>query len=501
LTTALAQLPAATAAAVQNSYSLALTTAQLASTSAALASQAADDFINSSNTAAGFQINNDPRTATVQSMVTNEAAELNAEVQAANVAAQAALTAMNTAAATLTSAVASATGTAATTLATIDNTIVQVAAQNVQTLVTQALNLVPSAISLATDAAGIVVGHALAIVIGEPFELLAGGDMLVPSGPNQENETDRGLVTHEYGHFAFCNLLNSIAPGDFAAIYDTAAAESVITSNNDSSQTAAVLNESFADLIAAQVVGGTNYAAPPGSTPSVLKTPGNAFMMNYCPGAVASSTDPAAVLGLSPPGPCMENNQASNVAGTSIDFHPAVFRNVGMFTDVLDGNIGGNNPSNGAPWGGVEQGGFIQIAGRPGDAGNDDVVAVNGATFFRSWITHLINRGASLSETNAFGGLNDAMVDQSFNWCARCQIFALHTNDDAGNPTCPTDWVGPRPTISATGQALACTFENMNTCPMGTTANNSTRVCEPGCPVGQVFNDLQLACVPAINVP
>ena len=75
-----------------------------------------------------------------------------------------------------------------------------------------------------------------------------------------------------------------------------------------------------------------------------------------------------------------------------------------------------------------------------------------------------------IREDNVFKGLSDAMIDQRFNWCARCEVFGLHTQDAAGNAICPEQWVGPRPTFNAGGMMgpLQCTFEG---CPAGTTAN------------------------------
>ena len=71
-----------------------------------------------------------------------------------------------------------------------------------------------------------------------------------------------------------------------------------------------------------------------------------------------------------------------------------------------------------------------------------------------------------IREDNVFKGLSDAMIDQRFNWCARCEVFGLHTQDAAGNAICPEQWVGPRPTFNAGGMMgpLQCTFEG---CPAG----------------------------------
>ncbi|HEY4394984.1 MAG TPA: hypothetical protein VGP64_13025, partial [Polyangia bacterium] len=515
LTSILAQLPAATASAIQSSFSASIMAAQAAGNEAALASQDADDAINSAHTAATLQNNNDSRAGAATSEVQTAATSLNAQVQAANTAAQSALGAVNATVSTLTSAAGAATGDVATTLTQIDNTIVQVAAQTVQNNVTQLTNLLPSAVHLATDVGAVLVAHILAATVGEVFEFAAGGDIVAPAGNNSDNLKDRGILTHEYGHFTLCSLLEATSPLEFGVVYDTAAAEAVITTNSDPSQMATVLNESFADTIASQVLGGTNYASPTNSQSSQGKSAGTNIVMHYCQAAKADSDpmlDPSQ-LGLAPPGPCIEDNNVQNVftvdsAGnesdlpTNNDFDTAVLRNVAMYTDVFDGTPGGtNDPSNGAVWALSGGGGSsLVLSQSPGQAGNDDVVTASG-TLFQSWINHTLSRGTSLSDDNMLGGLNDAMVDQNINWCARCQIFRLHTNDAGGNPVCPSQWVGQPPTFELNGvqQTLTCTFNGP--CPMGTAKDPASEVCLPTtCPEGMVFDPVKLMCIQSINI-
>jgi hypothetical protein len=489
--------------AVVTAYGQAITSLQNASNQAAIASQDADDLVNSTATAAELQNSLDFRTIVAKSLVQASATGLNTQIQQANVAAQTALATVHAALDAVTGNEAAAGGDALVALTDVANSLT-VTLQTVQNVADQIVNLVPAAAAIATDGVGLLISTFLGATVGEAFEFLAGGDLLVPTGTNDDNINDRGIMTHEYGHFALCNLLNAKSPSTFAAIYDTAAAERVI-SGEDPTQQPSVLNEAFADLIASQVVSATNYALPPHSMPSIGKSGSLPIEMNYCPAAFSSNDPnlPAANLGLASPGPCMESNfvvaTAADGSTQGVDYFTAILRSDELFTDVLDGGLRvPGTPSNGNAWVALPTGG-LQIGTGPGDAGNDELVAVSGS-IFPTWIGHAISRGSSLTYNNVFGGLSDAMIDQGINWCERCQLFELHTSDTAGNLSCPTQWVGMRPTFNTPGATgtLSCTFDGA--CPMGTTANPKTMVCEPGCPPGQAFDDVQLICVNSIII-
>jgi len=155
-------------------------------------------------------------------------------------------------------------------------------------------------------------------------------------------------------------------------------------------------------------------------------------------------------------------------------------------------------PLNGNTW--VATGSKVQLAPAPGLDSKDDRIALPGAAF-RSWMSHTFGRGTLLREDNVFGGLSDAMIDNGNNWCARCEVFRLHTIDPAsGAPICPEEWVGQRPTLTINGttSTLTCTFDG---CPAGTTPNTTTGVCDPPCPPGEQFNGFLLRCERVIIIP
>ena len=60
------------------------------------------------------------------------------------------------------------------------------------------------------------------------------------------------------------------APATFALAYDDAAVQGIVSGQSVGAQ-GAILNESFADLITSQVVGGTNYASPASGTEAISR--------------------------------------------------------------------------------------------------------------------------------------------------------------------------------------------------------------------------------------
>ncbi len=328
------------------------------------------------------------------------------------------------------------------------------------------------------DTIGALIGNYIGnLPIFQILEGIVTADLIYTQHKTDQNLSDRGVATHEYGHFTLCNLLDNVDPAAFAVAYDEAAAAGFITTQSPSA-TGSVMNESFADFIASQVVGGTNYARP---TTSVVPTNN----MQYCLE--------------SPMAACIEDNVASiypNAANQS--FNVEVQRATGTYMDALDGESfppDADVPTNGIEWN--RSGSGVVLAANPGSAGTDEVVALTGAAL-PAWTRHLLERGSFLREDTVFGGLSDAMVDQGVNYCARCQLFKLHTTDAGGTPICPASWVGPVPIIPSSGTPLICINPD-GSCPDGTTPNPATQVCEPPCP-GQRFDASLLMCVPVIII-
>jgi hypothetical protein len=484
LATAATQLAGTAQASLANAAVSAANTAatqiQAAETQAALWAQDANDLVGAAGTAARLTSAGNARANTAMNGVQTTLSQVSTRVPVVNTAVQAASTAA-TNASTAIAALASAldpTSALGSSIATVKATSSQVASSfiNFNTIMTQAVG---DTERVSVDTLGAVVGSFIGnSPVGQIFEAFATADLLLTAHKDDHCLSDRGIATHEYGHFTLCNLLDSVNAAQFAVAYDEAAASGFIT-GQASSATGSVMNESFADLISSQVVGGTNYGKPSTGNPLASSN------MIYCR-AQTSPTPPV----------CIDDNVASIYPNPNVQaFNDEVLRATSLYTDAFDGNPfppDVDSPTNGAEW--SASGSGMVLAPFPGPASKDDVVGLAGAAF-HSWIAHALDRGTLLREDSVFGGLSDAMIDQSVGWCARCQLFKLHTTDASGSPICPTAWVGPQPVLPGTSTLLACIAAD-GTCPAGTTANPSTQVCEPPCPPDMYFDAFKLTCLP-----
>ena len=446
-----------------------------ATTQATLLAQDAGDLVGAVGTAARLTTSASSRANAAQNAVQAAIGPVTTQAPSANAAVQAAASAAATAESSI-QALASAldpSSSLSSAIATAEGYAHQVTTSlvNLAGIAGQAL---ADAERIQADTAGALIGFAVGSTLGQVLEMFATADILFTAHNDDHNFNDRGIATHEYGHFVLCNLLDSVDAVQFAAAYDEAAAAGFVTGQAPSA-TGSVMNESFADFIASQVMGATSYALPPNS----FRSPN----MNYCPAATTAGT-----------ANCIE----TNTTNTGPSFDDKVLRAVSLYTDAFDGHVlvpPADVPTNGDEWA-AASGGGITLAAAPGISANDETVALTGAAF-RSWISNALSRGTLLREDNVFGGLSDAMIKQQYTWCQRCEVFYLHTVDASGTNNCPEQWVGPRPTFTLNGTttSLSCRFENNGVCPAGTTPDELYRSCDPTCPAGKVFDPPSLTCV------
>jgi hypothetical protein len=450
----------------------ALNLAKEANKQAAVLAQESSDYIDALNTASGLAQAGSDRAEAAKAAVKTALDNVNAQTAVTNAAITAAQTAANQAFDAV-AALGNALPALDAELQSVLNVRGTVAALAETT--TTLLNIGANVVIKVKDALFVGVGAAIGAFIGhtlgEVFEVFAGGDIIMTAHKSNASLESRGVMTHEYGHFALCNMLNALSPVHFAAAYNEAAALGLI-SGQSASATAAVMNESFADLMASQVTGGTNY-----STPANHLTGGGS--MTYCD---AATTD------------CIEANTTNFPGGSSPEFDDMTLRTVGIFTDALDGQIPTLVPAN-LPWNGnvsSQNGSGITLAATPGVSANDEVVKLGPGALF-NWAAHMLWRGPLLREDNVFGGLSDTMIDAGFNWCQRCEVFWLHNQTSAGGANdCPQAWVGSRPSVDlvTSTQPVQCTFEACPTAQQDLTS----RICTPTCPAGYHFVPSTLSC-------
>src|SRR5690606_2056932 len=102
-------------------------------------------------------------------------------------------------------------------------------------------------------------------VIGGPFVATAIGNADIIVNRDYWATKRRGLVSHEYGHFALCSLANEHSGKVFTDVVMTLDTIAAGPGNPGPDDQARVMNEAFADFFSGQVAGATSYFVPPGS--------------------------------------------------------------------------------------------------------------------------------------------------------------------------------------------------------------------------------------------
>ena len=247
--------------------------------------------------------------------------------------------------------------------------------------------------------------------------------------PDNEPEPyfSRGVMTHEYGHFLMCSLLfhEDGAPGLTALI------GRIFEGQDDArDDELTLMTETWADTFAMQVVGGSNYIR---RTNGMRRTP-------------AGTTDPGR-MGYCVDAPCMDQNTAGVDDYDREDpFSDELARYQGLAFDAFDRSDsqswGTNNPWNGDVWHEASPGQLV-FATQPFIASDDEPVSLPGDAW-QIWARKWVARGRTPNFVNVLGGLSDTMEDEGFDWCERCEVFALHHADT------PAAARAPDPSITTT---------------------------------------------------
>jgi hypothetical protein len=71
------------------------------------------------------------------------------------------------------------------------------------------------------------VGTVLGLVVGEIADVVYNDvDMVLPPGPST---ISRGVASHEYGHYTFCDMMYRTDPGKFSSACVNAASDTIVT--------------------------------------------------------------------------------------------------------------------------------------------------------------------------------------------------------------------------------------------------------------------------------
>lgn len=248
-------------------------------------------------------------------------------------------------------------------------------------------------------------------IVGTITNVLTTSDIVVP--PAAHIERDFGVMTHEYGHFTLCGLMDIYAEdrhAAFSALIKDVALEGATPQPQDHSR---VIHESFADFIAGQVMGGADYIP----LRQAIFTGG----MSFCND---TGND------------CWDRNFFSQANGTE-----AISRVGTLLHDAFDGHAKfALAPTNGDIWTGNAAGMTLATAGY-GDA-RDEEVRLGGPrlndfvdAFLFENVRQSIEDNGHPDHSFRMSSLEEALgevVLLEHSWCQACDMFLPHTQSVAG---------------------------------------------------------------------
>jgi len=260
-------------------------------------------------------------------------------------------------------------------------------------------------------------------------------DIFVPGGDSTDMIMSRGVLSHEYGHFILCSILyNEFRLHDayLQMIMERINNVDPTTNLPPATADAAWINEAIADFFAAQLAGGTNYFALPGSTN------GTRGPMNYCCTAVGC-------------GYCMETNcteQNAQFSAADPCENDVVFLDQVAFTATLLYDIFDPTPVpeyySGRAWQKNPNSTYLvydQQSYLISDANLYDEKLTYDASSTGSIIGMALTT-TPVTESSFLQGLTGALGH--YNWCDICRLFAIHEGplytqaDSALNAYCET---------------------------------------------------------------
>jgi hypothetical protein len=228
-------------------------------------------------------------------------------------------------------------------------------------------------------------------------------------------------MTHEYGHFTMCSIMADRDPQAIAWTVQRLG-EGAADSRSDK---VALFFESFADLFASQVAGGTNYLTPPVDPMNPTLIPGftaaNNNAASYCMGT-----------------PCVEHNFRGVGDSSASVFNDELGRIVTTYVDAFDAagrTRTGNAPGNGDIWAFTvpPPAPLLVLAPTkylPVNNTDDEKLSMPGAGW-KTWMDRWMQRSALFNIGGFMPALTDAMSihNPTATSCDICDLYARHSPD------------------------------------------------------------------------
>lgn len=261
---------------------------------------------------------------------------------------------------------------------------------------------------------GLSIPNAILSTLSDIAAFTLGTDIVL----SESDTRSRGVGVHEYGHAVMCDMMRSLdISGANEAWLQLMSAR--VAHNDDPHDPAGVLGEAFADFLALQIVGGTNYGKGVGSIAS--------RNMSYCDGASANANA------------CFEPNTvrcegAGCTLEHNIEWATSVLQDA--FDDVAPdpANPPIDLPNDGSHWRDVNGTLVHHRAAAQVSTADADTIHLTGSAL-RAMLGRWLGAGGGWTYDAFFGrGLAGALARDGFHQAEGCAMYAAH---EPGG-TCPS---------------------------------------------------------------
>lgn len=330
------------------------------------------------------------------------------------------------------------------------------------------------------------------VILATFTAIIVNSDIVMPEQSNLPGS--REVMSHEYGHYMTCNLLQLANPNAVEHMAWASIGLSLVGLSKDKRVPLHYINEAMAEYFAGQVAGGADYGwLPPG--PAASNNEGSQF-------CVEDGTSSTAA--------CWDDNARSHA--TSAEDSRDIARIATLVHDAFDGQNGRRtlNPNDADSWerstDPMTMARVLPLIFADASYGSQDVYtsSIDGVTRMLEGVSlrgtdmRSVTSGLALgllpfgvtietfNDRRLYSSLNSVMSARGVNWCGRCRVFALHSD------TAPANDIG--------SLLQACRTDTLIAGVLGAPPEPSLRLdgttCVP-CPAGQISNadGVCVACV------